>query len=534
MLAAPRLFLFTFVLLAPAGSAKGQCLQWQSPPQPSSTVRVLAPYDDGTGVALYAGGDFASAGPVTASHIARWSGTNWAPLGSGTDNIVYCLAGFDDGNGPALYAGGEFSHADGTAARRIARWNGTQWSSVGNDSGMVTVTSLVEFNDGSGSALYAGGQMSVPLGAGNFENIARWNGQQWTSVGGGVQSLVQAMVVFDDGSGPALFVAGNFTSVGGNIQAEHVAKWNGSTWSVLGSGLDDTVISLAVFDDGTGPALFAGGDFMNAGAIAANHVAKWNGTTWSALGSGVNSTVYELAVFNAGPVPALYAAGSFTTAGAVSPNRVAKWEGHTWSTLGSGVPGTGYALAVFDDGADGVPDLYVGGTYGLQEWTGCMYPGVPYCFGDGSGSACPCDPGQIGQPGSGCRNSFGTGGHLRADGVASIHSDTVTLEATGLPQSAIGLYFQGSIPQATGLGTSFGDGLLCVNGLVRRLGTRSATAGTSAFGHNDPLATPLSIVGAVPAIGGTRYYQLWYRDPPAFCTTSTFNLTNGLRIDWQP
>jgi hypothetical protein len=33
---------------------------------------------------------------------------------------------------------------------------------------------------------------------------------------------------------------------------------------------------------------------------------------------------------------------------------------------------------------------------------------------------------------------------------------------------------------------------------------------------------------------GTRTYQVWYRNAAAFCTASTFNLTNGWRTTWGP
>ena len=56
--------------------------------------------------------------------------------------------------------------------------------------------------------------------------------------------------------------------------------------------------------------------------------------------------------------------------------------------------------------------------------------GVPYCFGDGIGSACPC--GNVGAIGRGCDNSAqSTGARLRAEGQAMISADSVTLRVDG-------------------------------------------------------------------------------------------------------
>ena len=64
-----------------------------------------------------------------------------------------------------------------------------------------------------------------------------------------------------------------------------MAKWNGSAWSALGSGVDNSVHALAM----SGSDLYVGGDFSAAGGSSANRVAKWNGSAWSALGAGLNS-----------------------------------------------------------------------------------------------------------------------------------------------------------------------------------------------------------------------------------------------------
>src|SRR5258706_249548 len=63
-------------------------------------------------------------------------------------------------------------------------------------------------------------------------------------------------------------------------------------------GTSGVLYSLAVFDDGSGPALYAGGNFTTAGGAPANYIARWSGSSWSQLGSGMNGYVNALTVFN--------------------------------------------------------------------------------------------------------------------------------------------------------------------------------------------------------------------------------------------
>jgi hypothetical protein len=131
-------------------------------------------------------------------------------------------------------------------------------------------------------------------------------------------------------AGPALYAGGYFSTAGG-LPANQIAKWDGRQWSPLGSGMGFPVYALAGFDDGTGPALYAAGNFSMAGGAPANRIAKWDGTQWSALGSGITAGsvrfpfVSALTVFDDGIGPALYAAGDFSMAGDVPADRIAKW-----------------------------------------------------------------------------------------------------------------------------------------------------------------------------------------------------------------
>ena len=78
---------------------------------------------------------------------------------------------------------------------------------------------------------------------------------------------------------------------GGVAGTPAIARWDGANWSALGNGLNNTVMSLATFDDlsGSGTELYVGGYFTTTGgsaAIPAVHIARWNGA-WSAVGSGM-------------------------------------------------------------------------------------------------------------------------------------------------------------------------------------------------------------------------------------------------------
>ena len=60
-------------------------------------------------------------------------------------------------------------------------------------------------------------------------------------------------------------------------------------------GPDDVVYSQAVFDDGTGPALYVGGLFNATGGAPGQFIARWNGSSWSALGAGMDQRVSAMA-----------------------------------------------------------------------------------------------------------------------------------------------------------------------------------------------------------------------------------------------
>ncbi|MCA9118456.1 MAG: WD40 repeat domain-containing protein, partial [Planctomycetaceae bacterium] len=210
------------------------------------------------------GGDFTTAGGVAANYIARWDGStsSWHPLGNGMGGeypYVYALAVGPDGS---LYAGGTFTTAGGIAANYIARWDTatSSWHPLGNGMG-----------------------------------------------GGYGYPYVYALAIGPDGS---LYAGGGFTTAG-EVTANYIARWDGSTssWHPLGSGMNGWVLALAFGPDDS---VYAGGDFYAAGGVWANNIARWDGTQWHDVGGGLSGETYAFVdSLAAGPDGSIYAGGHF-------------------------------------------------------------------------------------------------------------------------------------------------------------------------------------------------------------------------------
>ena len=127
--------------------------------------------------------------------------------------------------------------------------------------------------------------------------------------------------------------------------------------------------------------------------------------------------------------------------------------------------------------------------------------GVPFCFGDGSGTQCPC--GNNGGAGEGCANSTGSGAILAAEGSNSVGADDLSFSGSGMLPNQPGLLFVGNNAVNNGNGNTFGDGLRCAGQGVVRLGVRFPDGG-----GNATWGPGLAGTGGWTA-GDQRYFQIW-------------------------
>ncbi len=285
----------------------------------NGVVNALALGADGT---LYVGGSFTTAGNTSANNVVQYnSGSGWESLATGVDGAVLALSTA----GNTLYAGGAFATADGTVANNVARWDGG-WSALTDSDTQQAGTNneVRSMAVDEAGILYVGGNFGSAGGT-SASRIARWNGDQWSSLGEGTSGFVQSIVITDE----YLYAGGNFT-IAGNQTVNRIARWDrsASTWSPLSSGLSNSVNTMVA----DGDFLYVGGQFRNAlnaeqDNIIVNNVVRWSeGDGWEALGEGTDVGVDNLVNAFSLNGTALRVGGRFETVGNQAIQNLATWS----------------------------------------------------------------------------------------------------------------------------------------------------------------------------------------------------------------
>jgi len=304
---------------------------------------------------IYVGGVFTTTGGGAAggtggagyNNIGAWNvaaGT-WSQLGTGANSFVSALTA----SGSTLYVGGDFTTCNGVTTNYVASYSAGTWSALNPGGGAGVNGDVWALNVLAGN-LYVGGQFSATTSGTAVNNIVEWNGTGWAALTSGLTGSIYdnniattpdqiavnpdptVMALTNDGTN--LYVGGDFTTAGGTAGFNNIAKWNGSAWSKLGTGMtgaggglgtangDNANVYALVMYNGN---LIAGGDWEFAGGTSNNFIAQWTGSSWigfnSSCGTGISSDVFCLCVSNGSlfaggqfPDPAFYAA-QYTGAG---------------------------------------------------------------------------------------------------------------------------------------------------------------------------------------------------------------------------
>ena len=111
----------------------------------------------------------------------------------------------------------------------------------------------------------------------------------------------------------------------------------------------------------------------------------------------------------------------------------------TVDVFGLGGPGnvpvdlTGFSNVTRIEIFDIVDDPTLENGIGWDDFAFTPVFGAPYCFGDGSGTSCPCANNSPMGSGQGCQNVTGAGGLISASGTPSVAADDLTITAATSP-----------------------------------------------------------------------------------------------------
>lgn len=292
------------------------------------------------------------------------------------DSKVVVLGEFNKVNSSHVY------YENGDEVHHVAVWNPVvpaSWSTLG--SGLN--------EDPFHSASYNGdlivvGQFTGTIDGTPAQCIARWDGSSWSQLGSSGltrDSGVSSGFFLKEWNGD-LYVGGNFKYADG-IVCNRIAKWSDSSnsYSALDSGLNaNNVWAIEVYNDN----LYAGGSFTKpvGSSIYCRAIMRWDGSDWSAVGTkggaDPNGTVRALCVYNG----ELWAAGDFITMDSITCNGIAKYNDSTdtWSAPGAGVDGFAkviYNMQVYHN------ELYVTGNFYYMDGKPvnkiCKWTGSEFC-----------------------------------------------------------------------------------------------------------------------------------------------------------
>lgn len=319
--------------------------QWETvtiPGVPDPYVQALVVFNS----KLVVGGRFPGG-------VRLFDGVNWSNLSEGpTTGEFRAQAEF---NGER-YVGGRFTMSHFPGAFTFGKLQGTDVIPLGGQQLTGTITDLIVFS----GSIYAGGDF-VGTGSEPIRGFARWDGQQWRSVGD-VWTGASGSVIVNDLriSGGRVIVAGAFPS--STMHGPNIAGFDGLNWSDLDGGSFNPITALGQFS----------GQLVASNSAVANRpdlgrLIAWDGAQWQPFG-GVPSTIAGTVLSIEEHAGNLYVGGALTSINGVSAPNLARWDGTRWLPLPEALAG-GSVNAMCSAGRD----LLVVKGDGTFRWNGTSW-----------------------------------------------------------------------------------------------------------------------------------------------------------------
>ncbi len=185
--------------------------------------------------------------------------------------------------------------------------------------------------------------------------VSQWNGSSWTALGGALNQsstawAMNAAITYMGGSPYAAWAERTVTGV----PLLYVSKWNGSAWSLVGSGAlnKDTNLGWAarprLTNDGTN--VYVSWVEQNQNGAPRVYASSWNGSVWTSLGGALNNDpAYgralgnSITMFNGKPTVLFTEA----TPGNLGQATVKQWNGADWAVITAATTAIGGTLQKF-------------------------------------------------------------------------------------------------------------------------------------------------------------------------------------------
>lgn len=217
------------------GSNKGPVLSWDGNTIEQLPTLTRTP----TALGVYQGELIAAYRPSVASLLVRLDGDSWVPLTD--DSFGFSLGDINAFavNGDDLYVGGDFEVRQGGAlvSEQVAKWDGSAWSTLGDGLQTDSIFGVEDLIMAGDTAIVATGWFNNS-GATPVEKLAYFDGTQWYPLGPGLHNDVVGDV------GRTLFINNNTVYVGGifdqagNVWSENIGAFTLKTETILDSDFE--------------------------------------------------------------------------------------------------------------------------------------------------------------------------------------------------------------------------------------------------------------------------------------------------------